>query len=217
MPGGGFRVECLSLKSIIRWAFEVQNYQVAGGPSWIESDRWNILATAPHPADPSAPVEYENMTDAQRKSTMELTRARVRTLLDDRFHLALHREAREQTVYALTIARGGPKLKESADQSKSGLMMGARRGVMESRGSDLDTLVKFLGERLQRPVLNRTGLTAHYDFKLEWTPDSPGATGGDTSGPSIFTAIQEQLGLKLESQKAPVDTLVIEGAEKPEN
>jgi uncharacterized protein (TIGR03435 family) len=224
MPGGGLRVECLPLKSIITWAYQVQNYQVSAGPPWLESERWNIVATAPGKADPAVPVEYEKMSEAQRKNTMELVRSRVQTLLADRFQLVLRRESREQTVYALVVGKGAPKLRESGDQSKSGFMMGGRRGVIESRNSGLDMFVQYLGVQLQRPVLNRTGLALHYDFKLEWTPERPAGTDStrsepatDSSGPTIFTAIQEQLGLKLESQKGPVEMLVIERAEKPEN
>ncbi|HLW76109.1 MAG TPA: TIGR03435 family protein [Bryobacteraceae bacterium] len=216
MPGGGFRVECLPLKSIVTWAYQIQNYQLDGGPSWVESERWNIRAVAPGKPDPSIPTEYEKMSEAQRKDTMETLRARVRTLLADRFQLVLRQESREQTIYALTIARNGPKMKESEDQSKSGFMMGGRRGTIESRGSGLDLLVQYLGIQLGRPVTDRTGLRKHYDFKLTWTPDSPN-NPTPPDGPTVFTAIQEQLGLKLESAKAPVDTLVIEHAEKPEN
>jgi uncharacterized protein (TIGR03435 family) len=214
MPGGGLRVECLSLKSIITWAYEVQNYQVSGGPEWAESLHWMILATAPAPVDPSAPVEYQKMSDAQRKSSMDLVKARLQTLLADRFQLTLRHESREQTVYALTVAKGGSKLREAADQTKSGSLMRGR-GRVESKGFVLDGLAQSLGVDLQRPVLNHTGLTARYEFKLEWTPDSPDHT--DSVGPTLFTAIQEQLGLKLEAQKAPVETLVIESAAKPEN
>jgi bla regulator protein BlaR1 len=224
MPGGGLKVECLPLKAIITWAYQVQNYQVSGGPTWVESERWNIMAIAPGKADPAVPTEYEKMSEAQRKNTMELVRARVQTLLAERFQLTLRHESREQTVYALVAGKGGPKIKASDDQSKSGFMMGGRRGVIESRNSGLDLFVQYLGSSLQRPVLNRTGLTAHYDFKLEWVPDRPAGADSsakesnpDQSGPTIFTAIQEQLGLKLESQKSPVEMLIVERAEKPEN
>ncbi len=223
MPGGGLRVECLPLKSIVTWAYEIQNYQITGGPAWMESLRWNILATAPHPTDSAVPFEYEQMTDAQRQNTMQTLRARARTLLADRFQLTLRRELREQTVYGLTIAKGGPKLAESADQAKSGFMRRGR-GVIESRGAGLDLLAQYLGIDLQRPVINRTGLTAHYDFKLEFTPertvsrDSPEPiSASDSSGATLFTAIQEQLGLKLDSTKAPVEMFIVQGAEKPEN
>jgi bla regulator protein blaR1 len=222
MPGGGLRVECLSLKTIITWAYEVQDYQVSDGPAWVESTRWTIIATA-GAVDTGNPIDYEKMDDAQRKRSMDLVRLRLQALLAERFHLTLRHEAREQTIYALTIAKSGTKLKESADQSRSGFLRRGR-GQIEARGAQLDALAQFLAVDLLRPVVDRTGLSAHYDFKLDWSPDLPGASGSggrdagaDTSGPTLLTAIQEQLGLRLESRKGPVETLVIEHAEKPEN
>ena len=179
----------------------------------------SIIAKAPAPADASAPLEYEKMSDTQRSRTMSVAQLRTQSLLAERFHLELRRESREQTVYALVIAKGGPKLKESADQSKSGMLI-RQRGVLDCRGCQLDAAMEFLAVDVERPVLNRTGLTAHYDFKLEWTPERPpGAEPAavENPGPTVFTAIQELLGLKLESQKAPVEMLVIERAAKPEN
>lgn len=216
LPGGGLRVECVPLNSLITWAYQIQNYQLSGGPKWVESDRWNIMAKAPGVPDASVPTEYEKMTDAQRKDTQALARARVRALLADRFQLVIRSESREQIIYALLIAKGGPKLKESEDQTKSGFMMGGRRGTIESRGSGLDLFAQYLGIQLGRPVVDRTGLTKHYDFKLTWTPDSSNNLAAP-DGATVFTAIQEQLGLKLESIKGPVEMFTIESAAKPEN
>jgi uncharacterized protein (TIGR03435 family) len=222
MPGGGLRVECLSLRTIITWAYQIQNYQLSGGPAWAENERWNIMAKAPGPADAGAPLEYEKMSDTRRTRMMDVVRLRTQALLAERFQLTLRRESREQTIYALTIAKNGPKLKESTDQSRSGFLRRGR-GRIEGGGAQMDTLAQFLAVDLLRPLIDRTGLAAHYDFKLDWTPDRPAASdsgkepGADTAGPTLFTAIQEQLGLRLESQKGPVEMLVIERAEKPEN
>jgi uncharacterized protein (TIGR03435 family) len=214
MTGGGLRTECVSLKGLLVWAYQVQNYQVLGGPAWLESVRWNIMAKAA-PANGAEAIEYEKMTDQQRMQTSALVRRRVQSLLAERCLLALRRETREQPVYTLTVARNGHKLTASADQAKSGFMS-RRSGRITSRGSGLDLFAQYLGVDLGRPVINRTGLAEHYDFQLEWTPDRSAATPDATeAGPTIFTAIQEQLGLKLEPAKGPVEMLIIERAEKP--
>jgi uncharacterized protein (TIGR03435 family) len=209
MTGGGLRVDCVGLKTLLTWAYQVQNYQLSGGPAWMHSISWNIIAKGP---SIEGALEYEKMTDAQRKQSSELVRQRLQALLADRFQLAIRRESREQPVYLLTVAKNGPKLKESEDQSKSG-MIARGRGRLLSRGSVLDMAAQYLGVDLGRPVINQTGLTAHYDFEIHWAPDSS-ADKEPQSGPSVFTAIQE-LGLKLEPGKALVEMLVIDRAEKP--
>ena len=201
MTGGGLRAVCVNLKTLLTWAYQVQNYQVTGGPAWVESINWNILAKGP---SVEGAIEVEKMTDQQRQQHGALVKQRLQKLLADRFQLVLRRESREQPIYALTVGKDGPKLQESENQAKAGFL---RRGNSEllSRGSLLDTVAQFLAIDLGRPVANRTGLTAHYDFELHWNNET---------GPTLFTAIQD-LGLKLESAKGPVDMLVIERAEKP--
>jgi len=110
-------------------------------------------------------IEYEKMTDAQRKQSSELVRQRLQALLADRFRLALRRESREQVVYALVVAKNPPTLKESQDQTKSG-MIARGRGRLLGRGAVLDMAALYLGVELGRPVINRTGLTAHYDCEI---------------------------------------------------
>jgi uncharacterized protein (TIGR03435 family) len=222
MPGGGLRIECLNLKTILVWAYDVQNYQISGGPAWAESQRWDILAKpAAMEGATSGPAEYANMDDSHRKQYMSAVRQRLQALLADRFQLALRHEMREQTVYVLAVAKGGPKMKESANQSESAFIKRGR-GQITARGAQMEGLIRFLAIDVQRPITDRTGLTRHYDFTLEWTPDPPANAEShkdspDASGPTVFTALQEQLGLRLESQKGPVETLVIDRAEKPEN
>ncbi len=123
---------------------------------------------------------------------------------------------REQTAYVLTIAKNGPKLKASKDQSG---FIKRGRGQIVSRGAQMTALAQYLSIDVRRPVMDRTGLSGHYDFTLEWTPD-PGTNVAETAtadatGPSLFTALEEQLGLRLESRKAPVDTLIVETVERP--
>jgi uncharacterized protein (TIGR03435 family) len=150
---------------------------------------------------------------------------KLQALLADRFQLSIHRETKEQPLYALVIGKSGSKLQESQSKHDARhMMMGG--GDFEGQGVPLEMLTAALSRQLGRPVIDHTRLKGHYDFKLEWTPE-PGQSGGplppgvegpppaDLNGPSLFTAIQEQLGLRLESQKGPVDVLVVDRVEKP--
>jgi uncharacterized protein (TIGR03435 family) len=230
MPGGGLRTTGTTLKFLITFAYDVRDFQVSGGPGWINSDRFDVMAKSDRStSDNATPDEMRNMTDAQMKTTAEQMRVKLQALLADRFQLTLHHETKEQPVYALVISKNGSKLQES--QMKAGerrRMMRMGRSELNGEGVAIDMLTHTLSNVLGRPVIDRTGLKGNYDFKLQWTPD-PGQSGGfggppppgieappppDPNGPSIFTAVQEQLGLRLESQKGPVDLIVIDRVEK---
>lgn len=233
-PGGGLRTSGTSLKMLLTFAYDVRDFQVSGGPGWINSDRYDIVAKAERSAGAETPLDDpRKMTDEQRKTVGDQMRERLRALLADRFQVTLHRETKEQSVYALVVAKNGPKLQEA--QAKEGTgprgpMMRMGRGELSGQGVALDMLTRTLSSQLGRTVIDRTGLKGNFDFKLTWTPDpgqSAGPPGGgpppgadappppDPNGPSIFTALQEQLGLRLESQKGPVEMLVIDRVEKP--
>ena len=139
--------------------------------------------------------------------------------------MAIRRDSKEAPVYALTVGRNGHKLKEST-QGFDGIS--GRPGQLMAEKASLDGLAAYLSGQLGRPVIDRTGLVGAYAFQLEWTPNiADGSEGArekagfvgaalpDGSGPSIFTALQEQLGLRLESQRSPIETIVIESASKP--
>jgi bla regulator protein blaR1 len=205
VPGGGLRVTGATLKFLLAVAYNVLDVQISGGPAWINSDHFNIVAKSERGESESAPDDIHKMTDAQMKTSVELIRQKLQALLADRFQLTLHHESKEQPVYRLVIGKDGPKLQESLSKQERHMMMG--RGELSGDGAPFEMLVSNLSSQLGRPVIDRTGLTGHYDFKLQWAPDS--------NGPSIFTAIQEQLGLRLESERGPVDILVIDRAEKP--
>ncbi|HLG99737.1 MAG TPA: TIGR03435 family protein [Bryobacteraceae bacterium] len=230
LPGGGLRTMGTSLKTLVTFAYDVRDFQIAGGPAWINSDRYDILAKAEAGSDSSAPVDPRNMSDAQMKTARELVQQRLQALLADRFKLVIHRDTKEQPIYALVVAKGGSKLKPSdAKSANRRMMMG--RGMLNGEGVELAMLANVLSNQLGRPVLDRTELEGHFDVKLEWTPDpgqSPGGFPGgtpppgvqappppDPNGPSIFTALQEQLGLRLESTKGPVEMIVVDTVEKP--
>jgi uncharacterized protein (TIGR03435 family) len=147
-------------------------------------------------------------------------RQMVQTLLADRFQLQFHRDVKELPVYVLTVAKNGPKLQEAKD-ARHGIA--GRPRSIESKGADMPALAATLARRLGRTVIDKTGLTGLYDFTLTFSPIDAPAVGPagqlspetDSAEPSIFTALQAQLGLKLESSKGPVAVLVIDRAEKP--
>jgi uncharacterized protein (TIGR03435 family) len=138
------------------------------------------------------------------------------SLLADRFEAKVHRETKEMPVFALVVAKNGPKLKENTDPEAKYLMTmrSAKQGVATTttKGT-MAQLVDQLSVNLPRPVLDRTGITAAYDYTLDWLPDN--ATAADSNVPSIYTAVEEQLGLKLEAAKAPIEVVVIDSVEKP--
>jgi uncharacterized protein (TIGR03435 family) len=213
-PGGGLVIEGLSFRTMLTWAYQIRPYQITGGPSWVDSIQWNILAKA---GSEAGAVEFEKLSDSERNQTLDLIRRRLQALLADRFHLELERSSKEMPAYVLEVGKNGLKMQESKPDAPNFLKTG--RGQIIGNGAQMATLASFLGDILQRPVVDRTGLSGHYDFKIEWTPDAP-AGGPDSepaarTGPSIFTAIQEQTGLRLVSEKAPVETIVIQRVEKP--
>jgi uncharacterized protein (TIGR03435 family) len=226
-PGGGLRTTGTTLKFLLTFAYDVRDFQISGGPGWINSDRFDIVAKSERGSSQSTPDDMREMTDAQMKTSVELVRQKLQALLADRFQLTLHHETKEQPVYALVIGKNGLKLQESQVKEGAGRHMMMNRGELNGEGVPLEFLASTLSSQLGRPVIDRTGLKGHYDFKLQWTPDPGQSMGGppppgveappppDPNGPSIFTAIQEQLGLRLESQKGPVDLIVIDRVEKP--
>ena len=232
---GRFVADGATVKFLLQFAYHVNDAQIFGAPSWIDSEHYSMDAKL----DDSA-------IDAQRKLGRdeggEQLRLMVQSLLADRFKLTLHHETKELPIYTLVVAKNGPKLQASADAPEDSAPPGppgppggpqARHSFrMNGSGNlivisqNLDRFADLLSHQLGRPVVNNTGLTGNYDFTLKWTPDQgrgqmPGGPSEnappppDASGPSIFTALQEQLGLKLESQKGPVDTLVIDHVGRP--
>ncbi len=219
-PGGGMNMVNASVKQLITFAYDVRESQVIGGPNWLESQRYDIIAKAPPSDGPSDPRQ---MTNDQREILQRQLRERVRNLLAERFQLTIHRETKEVPIYALLLGKNGSKIQPAKEQQGFRHGMQLRRGQMNAEGASLQMLTNALSNVTGRPVIDRTGLQGNFDFKLEWTPESaaltPGASGEpssqvDLSGPTIFTAVQDQLGLKLESQKGPVEMIVIDRLEK---
>jgi uncharacterized protein (TIGR03435 family) len=211
-PGGVFTARNVTLKIMIEQAFEVRDFQISGGPGWMDTQMYDITAKGNGPE--VSEYELARMTDEQRNRFQQSMLARLRTLLADRFQLKVHKETKEMPVYALVVAKGGPKIVKSGDSfgPQSGLK-GQRttEGKTQLTGTQfpLSSLVRALSNQVGRVVIDKTGLTGNFDFKMTYAPDL-----ADSDGPSIFTALEEQLGLKLDSQKGPVEVLVIDGAER---
>jgi uncharacterized protein (TIGR03435 family) len=181
----------VSLRDLIQQAYRVQRSQISG-PSWLDTERFDITARIPpQPGRQQLP-------------------AMIQSLLADRFLLRLHRESRQLTAYALGVAKGGPKLEKA--QSETGLRNSSRNARAHANGSvTMASLAEFLSRGLDRPVVDRTGLAGFYNVTLDWAAD---ALENAASGPSIFTALQEQLGLRLNAVKAPVEILIVESVER---
>jgi uncharacterized protein (TIGR03435 family) len=197
-----------SLLFLIAWAYDVHSDRVYGKPNWLDSVRYDIVANAP-----------EEKLQAQRTGGPTPLQQMMQALLAQRFKLALHRETRELPMYALVVAKGGPKIlltEAPAVMGQSPFSMPGRGRLVGTQVS-AEMLAKVLSGQLGRSVQDQTGLKGVFDFKLEWAPDPPSPGPGDepaaadpNAGSSLFTAIQEQLGLKLEARKGPVEVLVID-------
>lgn len=180
-----------TLRDLVQTAYELPDYRVSGGPTWGKSESFYVDART------AAPTTRDHMV------------VMLQTLLAERFNLQVHRETKELPVYALTSAKKGSKLREVADKAKPG-GMSAGKGMLRGQMT-LTDLARYLSAAAGRPVIDRTGLSGTFEIDLRWSPDD----SSDATGPSLFTAIQEQLGLRLESTKGPVEILVIDRAGRP--
>ena len=202
----GVHAFCVSLGAMVQISYAIpEPSRIIGMPEWTRSGSgWNI----------DAKVAGEDAVAFGRLGKEDRSRM-VQKLLADRFHLKAHLEKREMPVYDLVVAKGGPKLKEAtADEASKSMLRGAVPGKIECVSMPLSTLPVFLNRELGKPTVDKTGLKGNYDFTLEFVPASK-ATTDEIGGPSIFTAVEEQLGLKLEPAKEPMDVLVIDSIEQP--
>jgi uncharacterized protein (TIGR03435 family) len=231
-PGGRFTANNVSLKVLMKMAYglfppwpgpnrpvarqigmavppsyTVDENEIAGGAKWMETDRFDIVAKAENEASPEEILKM------------------LQALLADRFQLKVHQETREVPQLVLTVARSGLKLKEIPDDGtgEGGINLGRvpEGATIRARKSHLSTFNKALRDILGKPVVDKTGLTGFYDITIVWTPEAgervfiPTASTPENAAPSIFTAMQEQLGLRLEATKGPGDVIIIDSAEKP--
>jgi len=223
-PPNGIRVVNAPVTMLITFAYNIRDFQLVGAPGWTSSARYDILGKGETaPGSENTPTDPRKMNDEQRKTLGEEMRERLRSLLADRFQLAIHKETREGSVYALVVAKGGSKLQPAQENAQGNRGLRMERGQLTGMSAPVEFLATTLSVQLGHPVIDKTGLTGKYDFKLTWAPDVPRGPSPNPDappvaapeGPSIFTAVQEQLGLRLESQKGPVEMIVIDRIEHP--
>ncbi len=205
----------VTMSNIVQIAYGINEFQLLGGPSWLQSQRFDLLARS----DSAADDLLAKLTPCQQRLTKEHM---LQLLLADRTHLAIHNATKEVSGYSLVIAKSGPKLHESPPNPdpQHGSGMSVRNNKLgfqlSANNYGLDYLAAWLADETHSPVADKTGLTAKYDLALQWSEDlAANPSAGDAPYPLIFTAIQEQLGLKLEPTKVPIDTVIIDHIELP--
>jgi uncharacterized protein (TIGR03435 family) len=183
-----------TLAGLVTWAYGVKDYQILAAPPWFRSDRYDVNAKA-HGAPDLAHLKLL-----------------LQALLAERFNLTLHKETRQLPIFTLNVGERGIRMKRSPASTDAPQITGrfnATHKELTGHGATVTGLIQTLRLSLDRPLVDKTGLKGNYDFKLEWNPDDT-----DPSGISLVTAIKEQLGLKLESAKGPVEVLMIDRAER---
>jgi uncharacterized protein (TIGR03435 family) len=195
-------IEAQTVEKMLQIGYGVQPSQIVGAPDWVKTERFDA----------------DGLPDADGQPNMKQFQGLVQKLLVERFGLKAHREQREMPVYALTVAKGGAKMNAS-EGDPNGLpdnegMGGNGRQIRKFTNVSMSDLAVMLLPHVERPVVDQTRLKGRYDFKLQWTVDEAQVTELD-SPPGLFTAIQDQIGLKLEPVKAQVDVLVVDRVERP--
>jgi uncharacterized protein (TIGR03435 family) len=214
----GFSCENISLKNLISNAYGIRQDLISGGPGWVESVGFDVDAKVAGPD-----VETLKKLSPRQRGSM------LQSLLEERFKLKVHRETKVLPMYDLVVAKGGPKMKEVAaadlaanakdpDRGKHPGMMTMGPGMFKGQALPAQAIANEIAFVLEHTVVDKTGLAGKYDLDLKWTPEGTAPSDDDgsaESGVSIFTAVQEQLGLKLQPTKGPVETLVIDHVEQP--
>ena len=205
-----FAAKNYTVKALVVAAYNLNPRAVSGGPAWFDSDRYDIVAKAPNEVRPNLDEQM----------------SMLRKLLAERFGLSIHREQKELSIYALTVAKNGPKLKASTEPPDAPAALVNRifpgRALLPARNATMEQFASMMQRAvLDRPVVDRTGLSGKYDFDLEWMPDEvqfggqvPAGTPEAQQRPDLFAAIQ-QLGLRLDATKGPVEVLVINQVQRP--
>jgi uncharacterized protein (TIGR03435 family) len=210
-PNGTLAATGITLKRLMMTAFNVQDFRIVGGPGWVASKRWNLQAKPNRAASP------------------DQVRLMLQTVLEDRFQLHSHLETRNLPVYELVVDRKGSKIRTTEDTQTKPTVR-ATTGLIELTNATSTTFASQLSYAVAQPVIDKTSLSGNFDFAITWTPE-PGEDGGPISaglppgrreqsastvdGPSIFTAIREQLGLRLKSARGAVEVIVIDDAQMP--
>jgi uncharacterized protein (TIGR03435 family) len=203
-PGGGLNAINVTLREMILFAYDIRDHQLSGERGWMDSDRYDVVAKT---------AQNDNPTGSKRSFDEDFLgiRLRMRALLADRFKLAVHTETREMPIYALLVAKNGPHLEES---KSDGLTINNRNGLVVCKKISMKTFAeRALTNRMGRTVVDKTGIGGEFDFEVKFIEDR-GTPSTDSTGPDFLTAMREQLGLKLESQKGPIEMIVVDHAEK---
>jgi uncharacterized protein (TIGR03435 family) len=205
IPRGSITDINVTLQFLILQAYDLRGFQVVGGPAWTNQTKFDVEAKAPAIPDPDV-------------------NAMMRSLLEERFQLKVHRETRALSVFLLSVTEGGSKLRSSSTGPRGGpistrTMSGSAGGEIVASGVGIALLADTLTSEVGRPVIDKTGLTGRFDINLKWSPSASGnarSRSGSLDPPSaVFTAIREQLGLSLEPGTAAVEMLVIDDARNP--
>ena len=207
----------MTLKSYVMSAYNVKAYQVTGGPTWIDDSTYDIVAKLEMTDLPKLPA---NLTPRERGTAEEdRLHTALQGLLAERFQLKLHHETREMPAYALTVSKSGFKLKEASETTGCGTSSKGNGISVDFTANcvDMTGFARYLARVMRHPVSDETHLQGSYSFKLQWTPDDLKAAASTDQPvlPSLFTVLQEKLGLKLEQKKVPVDIIVVDSAERP--
>lgn len=197
----------VTVRMLIRSGFHVRDSQISGGPDWLDTEKYDVVAK----------TERTDISD-------DMLWLSLQPLLAERFKLRFHREVKQLPAYSLVVAKSGPKLKNHAgdDQPMMRISAGSGKAKMEATKTSMAKFADSLAGHIDRPILDNTKLPGEYDFKLEWAQDHPGESSPSMldslreeiglTGPTIFTAVQEQLGLKLQPVKGPVEIIVVDDA-----
>lgn len=202
------------LRRLILFAYDLRDFQITGGPDWVNTQVWEISARV-DPPDP----DPATLDEAGRQGLLDAERQRLRSLMADRFQFKCHTITKELPIYELVTAKGGAKLTPttaSEHEQHSMSSNGNNRSVkLVAAGVTLRDITRYLSSEVGRNVVDKTGLTGSYDIIMTFMPAMASAADSEASGATIFTALEEQLGLKLVPAKGPVPVLVIDSVEKP--
>jgi uncharacterized protein (TIGR03435 family) len=210
-PDGGIEAVNATLRTLITFAYDVHDYQLSGGPAWLDTDRYDVVAKAPAGAKRPDPNNFFD-----NSATGEI-RLRTQALLAERFKLAVHKESKEMPVYALVVDKGGPKLTPWKESDGPGPSMRGEYTKITCRKYSMQRFADaILSTRMGRTVLDKTGIEGEFTIVMTFQPDPPAESPGSAlpAGPTFLDALREQLRLKLVSTRGPVETLMIDHAEK---
>jgi uncharacterized protein (TIGR03435 family) len=192
-----------TVEEMLLMSYGLHKKQIAGAPDWIATELWDV----------------EGVADAPGKPALKQLQSLVRKILAERFGFKAHTETREMSVYAITVAKDGPKLTRSASDPNELISENESdnggQTTMRMTNSTISEFAGVMNFYMERPVVDQTGLTGRYDFQLKWTFDESRVPSDGTAAPSLFTAMQEQMGLKLEPAKGPAEVLVIDHVDRP--